>query len=73
MNYDVCNLCTKQGCGGAAKIAPLQFCPLQKMVLQPDQIVLSTNLLFKLDVSLPLVTGELLQNTVDVISEVRYQ
>ena len=35
-------------------------------ILQPDQVVLSTKLLFKLDVSLPLVTGELLQKTVDV-------
>ena len=35
MNYDVvCNLCMKQGCGGAAKIALLQFRPLQKMVNQ---------------------------------------
>ena len=24
----------KQGCGGAAKITQLQFCPLQKMVNQ---------------------------------------
>ena len=37
-------------------------------ILQPDQIVLSTNLLFKLHVSFPFVTGELLQNTVDVTS-----
>ena len=36
--------------------------------LQPDQVVLSTNLLFKLHVSFPYVTGELLQNTVDVTS-----
>ena len=35
-------------------------------ILQPDQVVLSTNLFFK--VSLPLVTGEFLQNTVDVSS-----
>ena len=35
MNYDVvCNLCMTQGCGGAAKIARLQFRPLQKMVNQ---------------------------------------
>ena len=35
MNYDVvCNLCMKQGCGGAAKIALLQFRPLQRMVNQ---------------------------------------
>ena len=33
---------------------------------QPDQVVLSTNLFFKIDVSLPSVTRELLQNTVDV-------
>ena len=38
------------------------------MILQPHQVVLSTNLLFKLNVSLPLVTGELLHNTVDVTS-----
>ena len=37
-----------------------------KPILQPDQVVLSTNLFFKINVSLPLVTGELLQNTVDV-------
>ena len=37
-------------------------------VLQPDQFVLSTNLFFKINVSLPLVTGELLQKTVDVSS-----
>ena len=35
-------------------------------MLQPDQVVLSTNLFFKIDVLLPLVTGELFQNTVDV-------
>ena len=35
MNYDVvCNLCMKQGCGGAAKIARPQFRPLQEMVNQ---------------------------------------
>ena len=35
MNYDVvCNFCMKQGCGGAAKIARLQFRPLRKMVNQ---------------------------------------
>ena len=39
-------------------------------ILQPNQVVLSTNLLFKLDVLLPLVTGDLLQNTVDVTSVV---
>ena len=37
-------------------------------ILQPDQTVLSTNLFFKINVLLPLVTGELLQNTVDVSS-----
>ena len=37
-------------------------------MIQPDQVVLLTNLFFKLDVSLPLVTGELVQNTVDVTS-----
>ena len=37
-------------------------------ILQPDQFVLSTNLFFKINVSLLLVTGELLQNTVDVTS-----
>ena len=37
-------------------------------ILQPDQFVLSTNLFFKINVSLPLVTGELLQKTVDVTS-----
>ena len=31
-----------------------------------SHFVLSTNFLFKFNVSLPLVTGELLQNTVDV-------
>ena len=31
-----------------------------------NHFVLSTNFLFKFNVSLPLVTGELLQNTVDV-------
>ena len=36
------------------------------MIFQSDHFVLSTNLLFKFNVSLPLVTGELLQNTVDV-------
>ena len=35
-------------------------------LLQSDHFVLSTNFLFKFNVSLPLVTGELLQNTVDV-------
>ena len=35
------------------------------MILQLDQVVLSTDLFFKLDISLPLVSGELLQNTVD--------
>ena len=34
---------------------------------QSDHFVLSTNFLFKFNVSLPLVTGELLQNTVDVV------
>ena len=43
-------------------------CLSSVMMLQPDQVVLSTNLFFKLDVSFPLVTGELLQNTVDVTS-----
>ena len=37
-------------------------------LLQPDQVILSTNLFFKLYVLLPLVTGELLQNTADVTS-----
>ena len=37
-------------------------------ILQPNQVVLSTNLFFKINVSLPLVTGELLQHTVDVTS-----
>ena len=37
-----------------------------------DQVVLWTNLFFKLNVTLPLVTGELPQNTVDVTS-VTYQ
>ena len=36
------------------------------MILQPGQVVLSTNLFFRLDVSLPIVTGELLQKTVEV-------
>ena len=36
------------------------------MIFQSHQFVLSTNVLFKFNVSLPLVTGELLQNTVDV-------
>ena len=35
-------------------------------LFQSDHFVLSTNFLFKFNVSLPLVTGELLQNTVDV-------
>ena len=35
-------------------------------IFQSDHFVFSTNLLFKFNVSLPLVTGELLQNTVDV-------
>ena len=37
-------------------------------LLQPDQFVLSTNLFFKINVLLPLVTGELLQKMVDVTS-----
>ena len=37
-------------------------------ILQPDQVVLLTNLFFKIDILLPLVTGELLQNTVDATS-----
>ena len=37
-------------------------------MLQPDQVVLSTNLFFKLDVLLSLVAGELLQNMVDFTS-----
>ena len=41
---------------------------LSVRILQPNQVVLSTNLFFKFNVSLPLVTGELLQNTVDVTS-----
>ena len=36
------------------------------VIFQSDHFVLSTNFLFKFNVSLPLVTGELLQNTVDV-------
>ena len=36
------------------------------MILKPDQVVLSKNLFFKRDVLLLLVTGEFLQNTVDV-------
>ena len=35
-------------------------------IFQSDHFVLSTNFLFKFNVSLPLVTRELLQNTVDV-------
>ena len=35
-------------------------------IFQSDHFLLSTNFLFKFNVSLPLVTGELLQNTVDV-------
>ena len=35
-------------------------------IFQSDHFVLSTHLLFKFNVSLPSVTGELLQNTVDV-------
>ena len=35
-------------------------------IFQSDHFVLSTNFLFKFNVSLLLVTGELLQNTVDV-------
>ena len=37
--------------------------------VQPDQVVLSTISFFKINVSLPLVTGKLPQNTVDVTSE----
>ena len=36
--------------------------------LQTDRVVFSTNLLFKVDVLLPLVTGELLQKTIDSTS-----
>ena len=43
-------------------LAPLDT----KLIFQSDHFVLSTNFLFKFNVSLPLVTGELLQNTVDV-------
>ena len=39
---------------------------LSVTIFQSDHFVLSTNLLFKFNVSLPLVTGELLQSTVDV-------
>ena len=39
------------------------------LLLQPDQVVLSTNLFFKINVSFSLVTGKLLQNMVDVTSE----
>ena len=35
-------------------------------IFKSDHFVLPTNLLFRFNVSLPLVTGELLQNTVDV-------
>ena len=35
-------------------------------IFQSNHLVLLTNFLFKFNVSLPLVTGELLQNTVDV-------
>ena len=38
-------------------------------ILQPDEVVLLSNLFFKINVSLPLVTRELLQNMVDVTSE----
>ena len=40
MNYDVeCNLCMKQGCGGAAKIARLQFRSCEKwLTKQPTKI-----------------------------------
>ena len=38
------------------------------LLIQSDQLVLSTNLLLQLDVSLHLVTGELFQKTVDVTS-----
>ena len=37
-------------------------------LLPPDQFVLSTNLFFEINVSLPLVIGELLQKTADVSS-----
>ena len=40
--------------------------PSALLEFQSDHFVLSTNFLFKFNVSLPLVTGELLQNTVDV-------
>ena len=42
------------------------------MALQPDQVILLTNLFFKLDILLPLVTMELLQNTV-VVTSVTYK
>ena len=44
------------------------FADEDQVMLQPDQVVLSTNLFFKIDVLLPLVTGEHFQNTVDVTS-----
>ena len=44
------------------------FCLPSAMILQTDQVAFSTNLLFILDVLLPLVTGELLQNTGNVTS-----
>ena len=42
------------------------LCVPEAIIFQSDHFVLSTNFLFKFNVSLPLVTGELLQNTVDV-------
>ena len=44
----------------------LEFAQYNDHIFQSDHFVLSTNFLFTFNVSLPLVTGELLQNTVDV-------
>ena len=41
-------------------------CMSSVTIFQSDHFVLSTNFLFKFNVSLPLVTGKLLQKTVDV-------
>ena len=53
-------------------VIPLNIARISRLssvtILQPDQFILSTNSLFKLDISVLLVPGELLQNTVDVIS-----
>ena len=70
--YDVIKQLNYQSCllhfdNLAANIAGISHLS-SEMISQPDQVVLSTNLFFKLDVSLPLVAGELLQKTINVTS-----